>query len=121
MPIDFRDRVNRILNLSTKEFGEAAVLRPASGGSFNIRGIFDNEYQSIDADTEKVVSANLPVLGVNLFDFNFEILEGDLVDLRNLTYKIIDIREDGQGGASLFLHRVNHGQKVYKKSGATSP
>jgi len=120
VPIDFRDRVNRVLNLSKKEFGEDCTLYPEKGGTHKIRGIFDNEYEAIDPDTEQVISANQPVLGVNLFDFSFEIMVGDKIKIRNLLYKIYDKREDGQGGASLILHRCDHGQKVFKKKGDRS-
>lgn len=121
MPIDFRDRVSKVLNHAKREFGEDAILYPKKGGSHDIRGIFDNEYQAVDPDTEQVISATQPVFGVNLFDFNFEIKEGDKLKIRNLLYKIYDKRPDGQGGASLLLHRCDHGQKVYKKKGSTSP
>lgn len=121
MPIDFRDRVNKLLNHAKNNFGEDAVYHPQAGGSHTLRGIFDNEYQAVDPDTEQVISANQPVFGVNLFDLDFEILVGDTIDIRNLTYKITDKREDGQGGASLILHRQDHGSKVFKKKGDVSP
>jgi hypothetical protein len=115
MPIDFRDRVSRVLNHCKREFGEACTLYPLAGGEFPIRGIFDNEFRLVDPDTEQVVSANTPMLGVNLFDFDFDIKIKDKLLIRNVSYKIIDIREDGQGGASLFLHRLDHEKKVDKK------
>lgn len=113
--IDFRDRVSRVLNHCKKNFGEECILYPQAGGSHIITGIFDNEYQAVDPDTEQVISANQPVLGVNLFDLDIDIQIGDQIQVRNLRYKINDKRDDGQGGASLFLHRVNHEQKVFKK------
>lgn len=120
MAIDFRDRVNKVLNHAKNNFGEDAILYPKKGGSYNIRGIFDNDYEAINADTQQVITANQPVFGVNLFDFNFEIKEGDQLKIRNLMYKIYDKRSDGQGGASLLLHRCDHGQKVFKKKDSTS-
>lgn len=115
---DFRDRVSRVLNHAKRNFGEGkdgCTLYPKAGGSFKFNGIFDNEYQAVDPDTEQTITAAQPTLGVNLFDFNFEIQQGDQVQVRNLRYKIIDVRPDGQGGATLFLHRLNHEQKVIKK------
>lgn len=120
--IDFRDRVSRILNHSKNNFGEKCTIYPKdSGGSFEIVGIFDNDYEAIDPDTEQVVSANQPILGVNLFDFEFEIKTGDELKIRNLFYRINDVREDGQGGASLILHRLDHGQKIFKKKNSNTP
>ena len=118
---DFRDRVDKILNASKSAFGESATLFPLSGGEYPIEGIFDNEYQAVDPDTEQVISGNHPVFGINLFDFDFEIKNKDKLKIRNLFYTIYDVREDGQGGASLLIHRCDHEQKVYKKKGATTP
>jgi hypothetical protein len=115
MMIDFRDRVNKLLKTATKVFGEEIILMPKKGGQYKIKGIFDNEYQAIDPDTEEIISSNQPVLGVNLHELKIEPQNGDLIRIRNLIYKIIDVREDGQGGASLFLHREKHGEKVRKK------
>lgn len=118
---DFRDRVDRILNKCTNTFGESVSYYPQNGGSYQIRGIFDNDYEAVDPETEQVVSSNQPMLGVNLNDLNFEMKINDMIKIRNLMFKVIEVREDGQGGASLFLHKCEHEKKVYKKKGATSP
>lgn len=118
--VDFRERVDRVLNLCKKEFGEDAILYPKSGGSYDIRGIFDNEYSAVDPDTEQIISATQPVFGINLFDFNFEIRDGDKIKIRNVMYKIYERRPDGQGGSSLLLHKCEYGQKVFKSKGSTS-
>jgi len=120
VPIDFRNRVNRVLNHAKREFGERATFYPVKGGSYPITGIFDNEYEAVDPDTEQIISATQPVFGVNLFDFSFEIKAGDKLKIRNVLYKIYEKRPDGQGGASLILHRCNDSEKVYKKKGARS-
>lgn len=112
---DFRDRVSRVLNHGKKNFGEPCTLYPKAGGEFTFTGIFDNNYQAVDADTEEVVSSTQPALGVNLFDFATDPKQDDQVQVRNLRYRIIDVRPDGQGGATFFLHRLNHEQKVTKK------
>ena len=119
--MDFRDRVNRVLNSCTKTFGEDCLYYPPNkNGSFPIRGIFDNDFEAVDPDTEQVISSNNPVLGVNLFDLSFELKVNGKVKIRNLNYKIYEIREDGQGGASLLLHKCDHGQKVFKKKNSRS-
>ena len=70
----------------------------------------------VDPDTEQLVSSNQPALGVNLNDVPIDIIDGDIFEIRNLRYRAIDNREDGQGGATVLLHRVNDKQKVYKRS-----
>lgn len=120
--VDFRDRVDKVLKSCTREFGEDCTYYPSDrNGSYKLRGIFDNDWQQVDPDTEQVISSNQPVLGVNLFDLNFEIKPGGKVKIRNLMYKIYDVREDGQGGASLLMHKCDHGQKVYKKKDSRTP
>ena len=116
--VDFRDKVNKILNHCKKEFGEEATLYPVDGGTYIIQGIFDNEYEAVDPETEQLISANQPIFGVNLFDLNIELKPKSRIKIRNLFYRINEVREDGQGGASLILHRECHGQKVFKKKGA---
>lgn len=119
--VDFRDRVNRVLKSCTNTFGESCLYYPPDrNGSYTLQGIFDNDYQAIDPDTEQVISANQPVLGVNLFDLSFEIKKNGKIKLRNILYKIYEVREDGQGGASLLMHKCDHGQKVFKKKNSRS-
>lgn len=113
--VDFRDRVDRILKASTHVFGEEVTLLPLKGGRYSIKGIFDNEWESVDAETEEITSSNQPVLGINLHRLKIHPRQGDRLKIRNLTYKIIDVREDGQGGATLILHKEDHGQRVKKK------
>lgn len=118
--VDFRDRVDRLLNKCTKTFGECVTYYPQKGGSFKINGIFDNEYESVDPDTEQVISSNQPVLGVNLNDLDFEMRISDMIQIRNLMFKVIEVREDGQGGATLLLHKTEHEKKIYKKKNSRS-
>jgi hypothetical protein len=103
---DFRERVDKILSVSMDKFGENVKFFPKSGGVFEVRGIFDNEYQSLDPDTEQVVSVNQPALGVNLNDLKFEVKQNDEVEIRGQRFRVQDKREDGQGGATLMLHKV---------------
>ena len=113
---NFADKFNRVLNHCKQEFGEEVKFLPDSGGSFTVRGIFDHNYVATDPDTEEIVSANQPALGVNLNDFSVSINEGDKFEIRNLTYRVIDNREDGQGGATVLLHRINDDKKIIKRT-----
>lgn len=110
--MNFRNHVDRILSHSVDKFGEDVVFYPKSGGAFKVRAIFDNEYQTLDADTEQVLSVNQPALGVNLNDLKFKIAQGDKVKVRETMFKIADKREDGQGGATLMLHKVTINERL---------
>lgn len=104
--MDFRHRVNRILKSATRTFGENVTYFPNVGGAFVIRAIFDNEFKMIDPDTEQLISANEPGIGINLNDFNFPIRTGkDEVEIRGQRFIVRDKQEDGQGGATLLLIR----------------
>lgn len=111
--MNFRDHVNKILSASTTEFGEEVKFFPSTGGAFPVRAIFNNEYEALDLDTQRVVSDNQPNLGINLNDFSFEVIAKKTeVEVRGIRYTIQDKREDGQGGALLMLHRKNKNERM---------
>jgi hypothetical protein len=110
--MNFRNHVDRILDFSVDKFGEDVVFYPKSGGVFNVRAIFDNEYQTLDPDTEQTLSVNQPALGVNLNDIKFKLSQGDKVKIRGVMFKIADKREDGQGGATLLLHKATVNERL---------
>lgn len=102
---DFRHLVNGVLDTCMGTFGEPITYRPKAGGVYQARGIFDNEGTVFDVDTEQYVSTTQPRLGINLNDFPVDPKQGDTVELRGISFKVQDKREDGQGGATLFLHK----------------
>lgn len=104
--MDFRQHVDRILTHSMDKFGEEVTFYPRSGGVHKVRAVFDNEFQTLDPDTEQVLSVNQPALGVNLNDIKFDLKQGDEVQVRTTRFRVQDKREDGQGGATLLLHKV---------------
>lgn len=118
--VDFRDRVDKLLSKCTNTFGECVTYYPQRGGSYQIRGIFDNEYEAVDPETEQLISSQQPVLGVNLNDLKFEMKVKDQIHIRNMRFHVVEVKEDGQGGASLILHKCNHEEKIFKKKNSRS-
>jgi len=110
--VDFRQYTKRILGHATRVFGETVKVYPKKGGVYKINAIFDNEYQSVDPETEKVLSVNQPALGINLNDLPVEIKQHDEVEIRGIRFKVIDKQEDGQGGATLMLHKVRQSDQI---------
>lgn len=106
MPQDFRDLACNILDAAKSCFGEAVIYIPKVGASLNIRGIYDNQFEQVDPDTEIVVANNQPTLGIKLKDLPLPPAKGDKVFIRDIEYKVIDSQEDGVAGATLFLHKV---------------
>jgi hypothetical protein len=95
-------------------FSEEVILYPrATPGVSHIgRGVFDNEHRSIDPDTQQAISVNQPILGVNLNEFPVEIKQLDQVEIRGIRFSIRDKREDGLGGATLFLNKVRASDRI---------
>lgn len=104
--MDFRKLVDKVLNKCTETFGEEIIIYPRAGGIYKVRGIFDNDFQVIDANLEQVVSGNQPAIGLNLNDVPIEIKKGDEVEVRTVRYKIQEKKEDGQGGATFLIHAM---------------
>ena len=107
-PEDFKNLTCGILETATCVFGEDVQYLPRSTNSKHpIRAIFDEVFESVDADTETVISSNQPILGVKLSDFpKNKVFKGDCFLIRTIRYVVTDSQEDGQGGASIFLHKV---------------
>lgn len=105
MGFKFKCRVDKMLETIINATGETVEYRPVNGGSFEICAVFDNEAQLVDPDSEQLVSSNEPAIGIRLRDLPNFPKYNDIVVAEKETYRVIDIREDGQGGASLLLHK----------------
>lgn len=109
--------VNRLLGHATRILGEKIIYEYVEGGTVEIDAIFDNEWEQVDPDTERVVSSNQPILGVKLKDLDRMPKTNDIVYIKrdNEKYVVHDSREDGQGGVSLFLRlqkrKTNQGRE----------
>ena len=99
-----KNLVQLVLGNTTRLLGEKVEYRYKNGGSIKINAIFDNQWEQLDPDTERVVSTNQPVLGLRLSDLSQAPSTGDevLIIEENIEYVVQDTREDGQGGASYF-------------------
>lgn len=69
-----------------------------SGGSF--RGIFDNDYQQIDADGFIPVSGSNPIIWCRSID---EPLLGDTVTVRSVSYTVIEVQPNNDSETLLIL------------------
>lgn len=103
----FKDKVSNLLGTAINVFGESIEYRPKNGGSFEIEGVLDQGFEQVDPDTETVVSTNLLKLGIRLKDLPVTPKQGDqVISLEDgKKFAVKDVQEDGQGGASLILHR----------------
>lgn len=106
-PIDFETLAKTAFDKIKVNLGIDVNYRPKSGGSFQIRGVFDDRAQEVDPDTEIAVSSNIFTLGVKLDDLPRKPEKGDRATIKNVTYRVIDSLEDGVPDAStvLILHK----------------
>ena len=118
MSRDFRSLVDDVLGACTDSFGEEVTFYPTEengGGVYEMRAIFDNAYQAVDPETEEIISANQSALGINLNDFQREgcpVNKNDKFKVRDIFYRVIDVQEDGQGGATVLVHKIREDDTV---------
>jgi len=104
--MDFRNLVDNVLTHGMNTFGEKVKFFPQGGGVFEVQAVFDNDFQIVDAQTEQLISANQPALGVNLNAIEWDLKKDDEVEVRGARFRVHEKREDGQGGAVLLLHAM---------------
>lgn len=102
----WRSITDRIIKTTRNTFGESVTYKPKAGGSYQIKAIFDNEYQAIDPDTQAVVSSSIPVLGVRLRDLQAAPKRGDRVVINGVSYEIVDNKDDSWGHSQLVLQKI---------------
>ncbi len=101
---NFEELACDILEASKCAFGIDATYLPKSGGSFPITGIFDNQFEQVDPDTEQVVASNQVTFGIKLKDLPLPPRKNDKLKIKDKTFRVIDSQEDGVVGSLLFLH-----------------
>lgn len=106
-PLGFDKLASQIHDASKCAFGEDVTFEPQAGGSFSIVGIFNEIFEQVDPDTERVISTQNPTLGVKLSDLPSTPKKDDVLKIRGVTYRIYDSQEDGEGMSQLFLTKVS--------------
>lgn len=99
---------DRVLKKTISTFKTAATYTPADLSTpYSIDGVFNQAYQSTDPDTGVVVTSIHPIFGIRLADLTAAPVEGDQVTVTGYgTYKVLDSQRDGEGGATLTLHKI---------------
>jgi len=107
----FLGLTDKLLGIATRVFNDdddkSVIYESQRGGRTKIFAVFDNQFEAVDPDTERTITSLNPVIGIRLRDLPQKPLEHDIVISRNIKYKVVDIQEDGLGGASLFLHKAS--------------
>lgn len=106
----FKGCYGDLIDHAEHDMGEFVEYRPKRGGRYKFKAIFDQNFEQIDPDTQVVISVNQPRIEVDLEDIPNQMpQQDDIVILYNTdrlkeeTYKVNEIQEDGLGAAVLFL------------------
>ncbi|VVE06692.1 head-tail joining protein [Pandoraea sputorum] len=107
--MDWDDAVDtKILGPLVEQFGIEIAYTPAGGTSFDVRGIYDKAFLSLDPDTGSPVLTNQPTVGIQLSQFTGHDgpQQGDLLTIKK-TSEVWEVREalpDGHGALRLMLN-----------------
>jgi len=102
--MSFQEDFSEFLDVE-QGFAVNAVLTPAFGEPYVIKGIMAEEYYEVDSGMSGVASSK-PIFECAEDDI-VEVEYGYLLTIRNRNYRIVAIKPDGSGWASLLLERQN--------------
>lgn len=91
------------------EFAEDAgtvIITHATGTTYSVEGIFDNEFQGVDPSTQNPIISTQPMIQINENDLQEEIHKNDKITVRGQQYHIYSNQPDGVGVVTLLLHKV---------------
>jgi hypothetical protein len=99
------DTVDRALKTAIGAFKSSATYTRALAPSSPIvlNGVFDVPHQSVDPQTGVPVQSTQPRFGIRLADLPAVPASGDQLVRAGVTYRVLEVEEDGQGGAELIL------------------
>jgi hypothetical protein len=90
-------------------FGQSVLYAPASGGSFEINGVFDEAYRDLQIDRDGIgVSTVRPCLGIQPGDLPVMPQQGDqltIVDTGEV-FVVKEYRPDSHGWAILLMNFI---------------
>tara|TARA_Y100000996_G_C22499347_1_gene633745 strand:- start:63 stop:374 length:312 start_codon:yes stop_codon:yes gene_type:complete len=92
----------RDIFLDTDDFGTSATYTPTGGSATALKGIFDNDYETIDIGGFGGIQGTQPRFLVRSSDVASAI-EGEPLVINAVNYQIKVIEQDGTGFSSLVL------------------
>lgn len=101
----FNDLAMQALTDILTHIGEDVDYQHGEDSPEVIRGVYNERHQAIDAGI--VVSSAQPNLLIKLADLSEPPDTGDQVSLRGRTFKVVNVENDGEGGAVLYLNEMD--------------
>jgi hypothetical protein len=106
--MDFKSQLNEDLEtvfFNNLEFAEEIDYNPNGGISYKISAIFDDEYESVDPETNSPILSTQPSVLINANDLQAAIGPADTVTVRGTEYRFVTDEPNGVGVIRLQLHR----------------
>lgn len=100
------DLANRAITAVVRTMGEPVVYRRGQA-EHQVKGVFQASHVGLDPDTGMQVNSTQPIVMIDGWSLPFEPKGGDVVEVRNTSYRVRDAQPDGHTGWTLMLHRVN--------------
>lgn len=96
---------DRLAFFNPQEFGVTSKITSNSSGSeFEVIGVFDNQFLSLDLGMGAVSTSELQFTCRTQDVISIE--QGDILELEGVSYQITNLMADGTGITVLKLHRV---------------
>ena len=90
--------------LMLADFGVSAIFDPASTSYTTVKGVFDNDYESVNAGGSMDFAITRPRFYCRSADVP-DVSEGDDLEVEGVAYKIRVIMPDGTGMTELLLEK----------------
>ena len=95
------------MNKCVTAFGDdEVVFNLGELNEYSIKGIFDNEFEIVDPDTDATVISTRPVINLRDSEVTHEILEDDEILVSGKAYKVFEVNADKKGLLTIFLHEA---------------
>lgn len=105
--VDWAKATDAVISICRDTFGkQVSYTLVGGGGTVSIDGIFEAQHVALRVGSGPESSMVAPALGIRLADLPRKPAKGDFVTVDSVNYRVSDSQEDGQGGATLILHRA---------------
>lgn len=104
--MSFKEVMERDLDaiLNPKEFGEEIIIVSSIGVSRQVFGIFDEEYEVINIESNSIEGTN-PIVTIKSADAA-DLSRRDKVKVRLKSFSVLEIKPDGTGLTTLVLGKI---------------
>jgi hypothetical protein len=105
--MNWEKATDSVLKACTGTFGRKNITFTPNGGVATvIKAILSREYIGVDTGKGPPLTSVHVSIGIRIADLPAGMpKKQDLVTIDTVDYRVIDVQEDGEGGATLMLHK----------------